>query len=552
MATATQAEKKIGENIQSLFQSSENIRIPPYQRAYSWENKQCSQFFDDLLEQKGKRYYLGQFLFEKEDSTLFIIDGQQRLTTTILFLSAIAKIKTGKGKDIKAIRETYLTDVFKTIDDDQVIFKKITQKHLVSIIDDTETISQRRIIEAFSFFEKELGSLDDEIIELIQQTLEDAVISTFYISNKVEATQVFEYQNNRGKELSRFEIIKAYLMHQVYLQSNNNKQANNDITEIQSNISKIYRYIEAVEGYFTENELLDNYCNLFFNINGNIEFIKEKLNKTENKTTWIKLFFENFVELTHSAKSIVSNKNLSAITNLFFVGNEANWKLVLLVLFNRGQNKGEYFDKILKLLEILCFKLKLGDYRTDYLPNYSKKYFNEGDAYGIEDLYYDIRNATESGFKWYWNANDHFKNIIINYFDNEKWHYNRNTIKFVLWQYENYLRLKNRSGALLDKDLYDSYTIEHIKPQNPANEEYTEEFKENYLQLAGNLALLTQNQNSKFSNKSFERKSELFQDTALSSYTEIRAKTAWTEVEIKERHKRISDFARYYFDMMSL
>ena len=548
----TLTENKIAESIKSLFQNSESIRIPAYQRAYSWENKQCSQFLDDLLEQKGKRYYLGQFLFEKDGSTLFIIDGQQRLTTTILFLSAIAKIKASKGQDIEAIKETYLTDVFKTIDDDQVIFKKITQKHLVSIIDDTETISQRRIIEAFSFFETELTKLDDESVELIQETLENAVISTFYISNKVEATQVFEYQNNRGKELSRFEVIKAYLMHQIYIQSTDNKQANNDIAEIQSIISKTYRYIEAVEGYFTENELLDNYCNLFYNTNGNIEAIKEKLNKTENKTEWIKLFFENFVELTHSAKSIVSNKNQSEITNLFFVGNEANWKLVLLVLFNRGDNKGEVYNKILKLLEILCFKLKLGDYRTDYLPSYAKNYFSSNNTYNIDNLYQDIKNATETGFKWYWNDNEHFRNIITNYFDNEKWHYNRNTIKFVLWQYENDKRKVNKSGALLDKDLYNSYTIEHIRPQNPTEEEYTEEFRKNFLQLAGNLALLTQSQNSKFGNKSFNKKSELFQDTALSSYTEIREKSEWTETEITERHKRISDFAKQYFDTTNL
>ena len=387
---------------------------------------------------------------------------------------------------------------------------------------------------------------------MVQQTLENAVISTFYITNKVEATQVFEYQNNRGKELSRFEVIKAYLMHQIYIQSTNDVQANNDIADIQREISQTYRHIEAVESYFTESELLDNYCNLFFNINGNIEAIKEKLNKEENKTKWIKLFFENFVELTHSAKSIVSNKSQSEITNLFFVGNEANWKLVLLVLFNRGNNKGDVYNKILKLLEILCFKLKLGDYRTDYLPHFAKRYFNSNDIYNLDNLYQDIKNVTESGFKWYWNDGDRFKNIIINYFDNEKWHYNRNTIRFILWQYENHLRQINRSGALLDKELFNKYTIEHIKPQNPTDEIYSEDFKKNFLQLAGNLALLTQSQNSKFGNKSFENKSELFQDTALSSYTEIREKNVWTEIEIAERHERISNFAKQYFDTKNL
>lgn len=549
---AEPTENKTTESIKLLFQNSKRFRIPAYQRAYSWENKQCSQFLDDLIEQQGKKYYLGQFLFEKDGNTLFIIDGQQRITTTILFLSAIAKVKILKGENIDSIRETYLTDVFKTIDDDQVIFKKVTQKHLVSAIDDTETISQKRIIEAFNFFETELSKLDKESLDLIQQTLENAVISTFYITSKVEASQVFEYQNNRGKELSRFEVIKAYLMHQIYIQSTNNNQANNDIAEIQSIISKTYRYIEAIEGYFTENELLDNYCNLFFNIDGNSEAIKEKLNKEDNKTQWIKMFFENFVDLTHSAKSIVSNKSQSSIANLFFGGNEANWKLVLMTIFYKGEVTGETFKKILKLLEVLCFKLKLGDYRTDYLPHYSKQYFNPTIAYNIDNLYQDIRNATETGFKWYWNDGDRFKNIITNYFDNEKWHYNRNTIKFVLWQYENSLRLKNRSGALLDQDLYNSYTIEHIKPQNPTDEEYSEEFRNNFLHLAGNLALLTQSQNSKFGNKSFDQKKELFQDTALSSYTEIREKAQWTETEIAERHKRISDFAKAYFDISKL
>lgn len=142
---------KTVKNIQSLFKTAECIRIPAYQRAYSWENKQCSQFLSDLMEQRGKRYYLGQFLFEKEEDTLFIIDGQQRLTTTILFLSAIAKVKANRGGNIEWIKRTYLTDIFRTIDDDQVIFKRITQKHLVSITDNTETISQKRIIKAFIF-----------------------------------------------------------------------------------------------------------------------------------------------------------------------------------------------------------------------------------------------------------------------------------------------------------------------------------------------------------------------------------------------------------------
>ena len=103
--TDIKTEIKDVQNIRQLFENSESIRIPAYQRAFSWESKQCSQFLEDLLEQKGKKYYLGQFLFEKDGSTLLIIDGQQRLTTTVLFLSAIARILNSKGENSNSLRE---------------------------------------------------------------------------------------------------------------------------------------------------------------------------------------------------------------------------------------------------------------------------------------------------------------------------------------------------------------------------------------------------------------------------------------------------------------
>ena len=53
-------------------------------------------------------------------------------------------------------------------------------------------------------------------------------------------------------------------------------------------------------------------------------------------------------------------------------------------------------------------------------------------------------------------------------------------------------------------------------------------------------------------NKSFKKKNELFQDTALSSYTDIRSKENWTEIEISERHALISLFAKQYFNIENL
>lgn len=543
-------ETPIG-NIQQLFLSSVSIQIPGYQRAYSWEDKQVAQFLDDLIEQKGKRYYLGQFLFEKDGDIYFIIDGQQRLTTTVLFMAALSKVATENGETTENIRSTYLQGIFKTIDDDQVIFKKITQKHMISTGHATETLSQRRLINAFVYFENALRTLPKNDIKQIQDTLEHAIINTYFINNKVEATQVFEYQNNRGKELSRFEVIKAFLMHRIYLKSTNDIQANKAIADVEANTSKIYRYLESVEGYFSEIDLIEICCDLFYSISGRHEAIKERLLKEDKPVEWIKTFFENLVELCHSARSVVATKQSKEVANLFLVGNEANWKIVLLALFYKNDVSGDQYKNILKYLEVLSFKLKLGNFRTDYLPSYAKAYFENSHKDALSRLHSDIKNAAENGFQWYWNEDNYFKNIVRHYFNDEKYHYTSRIIKYVLWQYENSLREKNKSGALLDKEAFDEYTIEHITPQKPKNIQYTEEFSKNYLQLAGNLALLTQSQNSKFSNKSFEKKRELFQDTALTSYTEIRANSKWTEDEIQVRHLKISEFAIQYFDLSS-
>ena len=78
------------------------IFVPAYQRAYSWDtetdtskpSKQVNTFISDLEDYKRSntesKYYFGHFLFEeKTESEFGVIDGQQRLTTIVIFLSAL-------------------------------------------------------------------------------------------------------------------------------------------------------------------------------------------------------------------------------------------------------------------------------------------------------------------------------------------------------------------------------------------------------------------------------------------------------------------------------
>ncbi|GAA8746879.1 hypothetical protein BTM112_13370 [Helicobacter pylori] len=73
--------------------------IPIYQRVYSWEKEQCKQLWDDIIkiggDDKMDGHFIGSILYVINDKTsysnnvLLIIDGQQRLTTITLLLTAL-------------------------------------------------------------------------------------------------------------------------------------------------------------------------------------------------------------------------------------------------------------------------------------------------------------------------------------------------------------------------------------------------------------------------------------------------------------------------------
>ncbi len=66
---------------------------------YSWrvgkEGRigQVDMYLNDIIDQPdGSNYFLGHYLFEKTQGNRYeLIDGQQRLTTTVIFMSCLVK-----------------------------------------------------------------------------------------------------------------------------------------------------------------------------------------------------------------------------------------------------------------------------------------------------------------------------------------------------------------------------------------------------------------------------------------------------------------------------
>ena len=70
---------------------TEKFEIPRYQRGYAWESKQVEEFCEDLWETNEdtkKVHHFGTIYCEedRENNTVIIVDGQQRITTSMIFL----------------------------------------------------------------------------------------------------------------------------------------------------------------------------------------------------------------------------------------------------------------------------------------------------------------------------------------------------------------------------------------------------------------------------------------------------------------------------------
>src|SRR3954470_18132514 len=84
-----------------FLKKSPQFVIPIYQRTYSWTDKECRQLWDDIIragsDDRVAVHFVGSIVYIEQglsqvthQSPLLVIDGQQRLTTVMLVIAALA------------------------------------------------------------------------------------------------------------------------------------------------------------------------------------------------------------------------------------------------------------------------------------------------------------------------------------------------------------------------------------------------------------------------------------------------------------------------------
>ena len=104
--------------------------IPPFQRAYAWGKPEIERFFSDVMriidseldinQHEKREHFFGTVVIKEEKAGFanksVVVDGQQRLTTTLIFLIALRDIEPDKqNQDI--ITQNYLKNNASTFQD---------------------------------------------------------------------------------------------------------------------------------------------------------------------------------------------------------------------------------------------------------------------------------------------------------------------------------------------------------------------------------------------------------------------------------------------------
>ncbi len=561
------------------------FEIPSYQRGYAWqERQQLKDFWNDLehVSKLGDKFHYMHSLTlrglenELEDSAFEIIDGQQRLATSLILLSLLAKITKHKDpkyssmnlEPVLSYKYYGLNEAFRAIMEEEKDLERFQTSFYA-----------KNLIDAYAFFKEKISDTPMETLEKMFDALTKKMLFSVVElnDNRIDPFSSFETINNRGKDLSTLELFKNRL-HFVAHKICDEEDLENLQNEINDTYTRIYRDLRSfeddhlegflkhfVEYYYGANsKFKERLLNTAFDAHKKYDDLYDEYEKINDLLLYLsyssKVWYflhtlddeELRIEITPKMRGLLEkmrrlnalsdNAFLPLLLSLFTIqlavrsGSERHYttkeledlleyleRFGFLIYGVAGKNtaKNKWIGLAFKAIQACRFwgdKITIKD-----LPPLEKHFFNKQNNSGLELLEESI----------------HSKN------NTEKWYQWGKALNYLLYEYELY---HNPETTLNFDSSIES--IEHILPQKP-DQGYSAKEKDwaknpHIVHALGNLLLISKNANSSLSNKPFEEKRKAYLKGSYSE-KEVAKNASFGVVEIQERSEKLLDFliARY-------
>ncbi len=565
------------------------FEIPSYQRGYAWQERQLKDFWNDLehVSKLGNQFHymhsltLRELENDFENSAFEIIDGQQRLATSLILLGLLAKITKHKDPKYSSINlepvlsyKYYgLNEAFRAIMEEEKDLERFQTSFYA-----------KNLIDAYEFFQEKISDTPMETLE----KMFDALIKKMLFSvvelndNRIDPFSSFETINNRGKDLSTLELLKNRL-HFVAHKICDEEDLENLQNEINDTYTRIYHDLRQFEDahlesflkhfvayYYGENsKFKERLLNTAFDAHKKYDDLYDEYEKINDLLLYLsyssKVWYflhtlddeELRIEITPKMRGLLEKmRRLNALNDNAFL--PLLLSLLTIQLAVRSGSEQPYttqeLEGLLEYLERFGFlvygvagkntaknewiELAFEAFRAyrygeeniaiEKLPTLEKSFFNRQGNSALELLEENIHSK---------------KNI-------EKWYKWGKALNYLLYEYELY---HNPETTLnFDSSLE---SIEHILPQKP-DQGYSAKEKSwaknpHIVHALGNLLLISKNANSSLSNKPFDEKRKEYLKGSYSE-KEVAKNASFGVEQIKERSEKLLDFLIAHYRIAEL
>ena len=568
-----------GINAFELLSSNHSFSIPLYQREYSWKESECIPLIDSIYNQMKNHeplHFMGSICYQKKDNNIICIDGQQRITSLMLFLIALRNLSVDKSF------QEYIDDNFIYYNNEvKMNLKDKDMEVLLKIIGLKEGIfAKRRLTEEdtknniyinYNIICKEIYKIVGEDFYEFQYKWIEVLKTLEFASIQLEKENpqlVFESLNSTGLNLSEIDKIRNYILMPLSL-------------ETQKEVySKYWRFLED-----SLSDKFQDFLVSYLIIKNKSECIQKDMGISVNNVINEKSLYDSFKYLCNG-DSITFLKDVRCVAELYlsFIkrdnrkdedkNNENLYNLnlkerILYIVFHVIQ-----IDSALTLYLYLLMKEKeLDQDLTEAFELYfsyiirckvcERQSINNSHAsYLIHNTYlYKEKGGVLEGFKkllmfsdgiYKFPTNEEFKECLIN--NDIYLTLGSQGVKYLLYELESFYRESIKSEKL-DLDILKRGTIEHIMPQT-LTKEWENKLKDDnlchaqYLHTLGNLAL--SNNNSKLSNKGFSQKCSIYKEEPYLLTQRIASFKDWNSSFIKERASCLANKATYIWKSLNV
>ena len=227
-------------NLEELLGGVKQFRVPLFQRPYTWEEPNHAQLWRDIIavyeaaeefdadsSHDGlPSHFLGSFVLAPHVgaasglATFVVVDGQQRLTTLMLALCALRDLAASSDPHAHdRVNETYLVNKWQQgMDRYRLLPAKQDRESFLATIDDNPTKGGADAIGfAYRYFAARLAEADNNGDEIDLHLLERVIVSKLAIVDITAQSgdnihRIFESLNATGVGLTQADLLRNYLM----------------------------------------------------------------------------------------------------------------------------------------------------------------------------------------------------------------------------------------------------------------------------------------------------------------------------------------------------